>query len=56
MVMVYTFNIAAENEHFQIVKYLIEQGEADPNIAIVMDIMHYISSKITKDTKVIEFY
>ena len=25
--------IAAENEHFQIVKYLIEQGEADPNIA-----------------------
>ena len=25
--------IAAENEHFQIVKYLIEQCEADPNIA-----------------------
>ena len=25
--------IAAKNEHFQIVKYLIEQGEADPNIA-----------------------
>jgi len=24
---------AAENGHFQIVKYLIEQGEADPNIA-----------------------
>ena len=24
---------AAENEHFQVVKYLIEQGEADPNIA-----------------------
>ena len=24
---------AALNEHFQIVKYLIEQGEADPNIA-----------------------
>ena len=24
---------AAENEHFQLVKYLIEQGEADPNIA-----------------------
>ena len=21
------------NEHFQVVKYLIEQGEADPNIA-----------------------
>ncbi len=26
-------NIAAVKEHFQIVKYLIEQGEADPNIA-----------------------
>ena len=25
--------IAAENEQFQVVKYLIEQGEADPNIA-----------------------
>merc|ERR1711998_393949 len=25
--------IAAENEHFHVVKYLIEQGEADPNIA-----------------------
>ncbi len=25
--------VAAENEHFQVVKYLIEQGEADPNIA-----------------------
>jgi len=25
--------IAAMNEHFQIVKYLIEEGEADPNIA-----------------------
>ena len=25
--------IAAEKEHFQVVKYLIEQGEADPNIA-----------------------
>ena len=25
--------IAAENEHFQIVEYLIEQGEADPTIA-----------------------
>ena len=24
---------AAENEHFQVVQYLIEQGEADPNIA-----------------------
>ena len=25
--------LAAENEHFQLVQYLIEQGEADPNIA-----------------------
>ena len=25
--------LAAWNEHFQVVKYLIEQGEADPNIA-----------------------
>ena len=25
--------LAARNEHFQIVEYLIEQGEADPNIA-----------------------
>eukprot|EP00942_MAST-04A_sp_MAST-4A-sp1_P010981 g10981.t1 len=25
--------LAAGNEHFQVVKYLIEQGEADPNIA-----------------------
>ena len=25
--------IAAKNEHFQVVQYLIEQGEADPNIA-----------------------
>ena len=25
--------MAAENEHFHVVKYLIEQGEADPNIA-----------------------
>ena len=25
--------IAAINEHFPVVKYLIEQGEADPNIA-----------------------
>ena len=25
--------IAARNEHFHVVKYLIEQGEADPNIA-----------------------
>ena len=25
--------IAAGIEHFQLVKYLIEQGEADPNIA-----------------------
>ena len=33
MVMNYTLMIAAGYEHFQLVKYLIEQGEADPNIA-----------------------
>ena len=38
--------IAAWNEHFQLVKYLIEQCEADPNIADSMDRMHYISSML----------
>ena len=34
MVMKYTpLMTAARHEHFQVVKYLIEQGEADPNIA-----------------------
>eukprot|EP00942_MAST-04A_sp_MAST-4A-sp1_P013509 g13509.t1 len=36
--------IAAANEHFQVVKYLIEQGEADPNIARIsggMNALHY---------------
>ena len=40
--------IAAINEHFQIVKYLIEQGEADPNITdrygcnAIHSIQHYL--------------
>ena len=35
--------IAAENQHFQVVKYLIEQCEADPNIAnsIEENALHY---------------
>ena len=49
---------AAANEHFQIVKYLIEQGEADPNIAKSRDgrnALHYAAWRNKKDTKVIEF-
>ena len=35
--------IAARSEHFQVVKYLIEQGEADPNIAnsYGMNVLHW---------------
>ena len=33
---------AAKNKHFQLVKYLIEQCEADPNIANSVDGMYYI--------------
>ena len=48
--------IAAWNEHFQIVKYLIEQGEADPNIAnsIGCNALYYAAKYNKKDTKVIE--
>ncbi len=48
---------AARNEHFQIVKYLIEQGEADPNIAHSewgYNALHYAAGNNKKDTKVIE--
>ena len=48
---------AARNEHFQIVKYLIEQGEADPNIAKSRDgrnALHYAAWRNKKDTEVIE--
>ena len=40
--------IAANYEHFQIVKYLIEQGEADPNIAdseYGLNALHYAAWK-----------
>merc|ERR1711998_366235 len=48
--------IAARYEHFQIVKYLIEQGEADPNIAKSdgWNALHLAARNNKKDTKVIE--
>ena len=49
--------IAAWKEHFQIVKYLSEQGEADPNIADSsngQNALHYAAWHNKKDTKVIE--
>ena len=48
--------IAAENEHFQIVKYLIEQGEADPNIATSdgWNALHYAAWYNKKNTELIE--
>ena len=48
--------IAARYEHFQIVKYLIEQGEADPNIANSKgwNALHLAARYNKKDTKVIE--
>ena len=47
---------AAENEHFQIVKYLIEQCEADPNIAdsTGYNALHSAAQNNKKDTEVIE--
>ena len=48
---------AARYEHFQIVKYLIEQGEADPNIADSngWNALHYAAYRNKKDTELIEF-
>ena len=48
---------AANNEHFQIVKYLIEQCEADPNIANSggYECITLCSRFNKKDTKLIEF-
>ena len=47
--------IAAENEHFQIVKYLIEQCEADPSITSYgYNALHNAARYNKKDTKVIE--
>eukprot|EP00942_MAST-04A_sp_MAST-4A-sp1_P006352 g6352.t1 len=49
--------MAAWNEQFQIVKYLIEQGEADPNIADSggWNALHIAAWFNKKDTKLIEF-
>ena len=48
---------AAWNEHFQLVKYLIEQCEADPNIANWrgLNALHWAAQYNKKDTKLIEF-
>ena len=48
--------IAAQKEHFQIVKYLIEQCEADPNIADSSgsNALHSAAYHNKKDTKLIE--
>ncbi len=48
--------VAAWQEHFQIVKYLIEQCEADPNIAQGggVNALHYAAYHNKKDTKLIE--
>ncbi len=48
--------IAAKNEHFQIVKYLIEQGEADPNIANSRgyNALHYAAGSNETNTELIE--
>ena len=48
---------AACQEHFQIVKYLIEEGEADPNIAdsTGWNALHLAAQTNEKDTEVIEF-
>ncbi len=47
---------AAENEHFEVVKYLIEQCEADPNIADRdgWNALHYAAHNNKKDTELIE--
>eukprot|EP00942_MAST-04A_sp_MAST-4A-sp1_P006919 g6919.t1 len=48
--------VAARYEHLQIVKYLIEQCEADPNIANSdgWNALHSAAGNNKKDTKVIE--
>ena len=48
---------AARYEHFQIVKYLIEQGEADPNItgSDGRNALHKAAHYNKKDTEVIGF-
>eukprot|EP00942_MAST-04A_sp_MAST-4A-sp1_P012327 g12327.t1 len=48
--------IAAEYEHFQIVQCLIEQGEADPNIANSngLNALHWAAANNKKSTKLIQ--
>eukprot|EP00942_MAST-04A_sp_MAST-4A-sp1_P004547 g4547.t1 len=49
--------IAAKNEHFHVVKYLIEQGEADPNIANRSDgwnALHFAAWYNRTNTELIE--
>jgi hypothetical protein len=48
---------AAENEHFQLVQYLIEQGEADPNIANIggSNALHWAANFNRTNTELIEF-
>ena len=48
--------IAALNEHFQVVKYLIEQGEADPNIVdrYGENALHYAAAFNRTNTELIE--
>ena len=48
--------IAAKEEHFQIVKYLIEQGEADPNIVICDDVnaLHYAVCNTRTNTELMK--
>ena len=45
---------AAENEHFQIVQYLIEQCEADPNIFWGQNALHLAAGNNEKNTDVIQ--
>eukprot|EP00942_MAST-04A_sp_MAST-4A-sp1_P008454 g8454.t1 len=49
--------IAAYEEHFQIVQYLIEQCEADPNIAnsYGRNALHYAARDNERDTALIQF-
>ena len=49
--------IAARHEHFQVVKYLIEQGEADPNIADSdgVNALHWAAGWNRTTTELIEF-
>ena len=48
--------IAAREEHFQIVKYLIEQGEADPNIAdsVGVNALHLAARYTSTNIELIE--